>query len=93
MTPKSIKVSATEVLRLLAGEISVDEFRERNRLYVDQNKPLQSNPFLRALKQGRAISGIRVEHHPDFDDDWLVFDLSEPDAALTGLRVNENAGP
>lgn len=85
VTKNSIKVSAVEVLRLLAGDTTPEDFRERNRLYVDRNEKTASNPFARALKEGRTISAVNVERAEDFDDDWLTFELSDPDAALARL--------
>jgi hypothetical protein len=43
--------------------------------------------FAAALKAGRLIQSISVEHFPDRDDDELTFHFSKPDPALAPFQV------
>jgi hypothetical protein len=49
--------------------------------------PNPATAFAAALKAGRLIQSISVEHFPDRDDDELTFHFSKPDPALAPFQV------
>ena len=77
----SVKMSARELLEILAGVKSVSDFEKNYRLTPD------SNPFRRMLAQGRLIKRVSVEHIPERDDDEVTIEFGEPDAAVAAFRV------
>jgi hypothetical protein len=76
-----VKMSAREMLEILAGVKSVDQF--------EQNYSLEpgSNPFKLMLQQGRLISKVTVEHLPEKDDDVVTIEFGDPDSAVASFRV------
>jgi len=82
MSASRVRVSARAVQELLAGNISQEDFRRR---YGSVPNPM--TVFAAALKAGRIIESVSVEHCPDQDDDWLTFHFSKPDPALAAFQV------
>src|SRR5208282_6522234 len=79
MSGYDIKISARALQTLLAGGLDSATFLQAHGL----NK---TNPFAINLKEGRLISRVVVEKSTDDDDDWLVFQFGEPDAAVGEFR-------
>ena len=75
MGGKKIKISARDLLALMAG--SLDQAR-----FVKGYDAGGGNVFDLCLKRGELITDVRVEHTPDEDDDWITFEFGEPDAAV-----------
>jgi hypothetical protein len=69
-------------LRLLALERNATSLGKR---YGSAPNPVTA--FAAALKAGRLIQSISVEHFPDRDDDELTFHFSKPDPALAPFQV------
>lgn len=82
MSRDSVKISARAVLDLLSGRLTAEQFIADHRF---QNR----NIFERMLRDGRPITAARFEpsNLPEDDDDWLVFEFGEPDAAISPFRV------
>lgn len=79
-----ITMSARKLLELLAGKKTVAEFN------TDHQLNLNENPFYRALAEGRLISKVTVVPHPEKDDDTVTIEFSEPDSAISPIRVEQN---
>ena len=74
VTGTSVKISARTILELLAGRRTPSEINES---------------FERPLKQGRMITGVRIEKsEDDTDDDWLTIEFGEPDPAISDFVVD-----
>jgi len=71
---RNIEMSGVELLQILSGELSVDEFC--------RNYKLAANPFKEALKRFRSIKSVRVEPVSNRDDDKIVFEFGPHDAAI-----------
>jgi hypothetical protein len=81
-----IKVSAREVLDLLAGNLSYGDFLKRHGF----DKTV--NPFWAALNKGQLIQEISMEKSNFEDDDWIVFKLNGPDPAISKFRETSALG-
>jgi hypothetical protein len=77
----NVKMSAREMLEVLAGVKTVGEFEKNYRLTPS------SNPFRRMLEQGRLIANVTVERIPGRDDDEVTIEFGDPDAAVAPFRV------
>jgi hypothetical protein len=77
-TGNGIRVSARAVQRLLAGQITREEFAEAHGW---SGQDAMQNPFSLALGRGEMIKAARVESAGDQDDDWLEFQFAR-DAAV-----------
>jgi hypothetical protein len=75
-----IKISAREVLDLLAGKLSYAEFMKSHGF--DQTE----NPFSLALNKGQLVDEVSIEKSDFQDDDWMVFKLKGPDPAISIFR-------
>jgi hypothetical protein len=75
MTSRRIKMSARSVLEVLAGRIKPEDF--------DSANPDAVQYFARMLEQGRLLVGAKVERVSESDDDWIEFEFSEPDPAIS----------
>jgi hypothetical protein len=77
----TVKMSAREMLEILAGVKTVAQF--------EQNYSLEpgSNPFRKMLQQGRLISKVTVEYVPEKDDDVVTMEFGEPDSAVAPFRA------
>jgi hypothetical protein len=82
MTRNKIKVSSRAVLRLLAGEISPEEFSSAHEWNGERG-----NPFRQMLHSGRLIESASVQDGGDEDDDWLEFSFGAPNPAAAPFRV------
>ncbi|MHB8283503.1 MAG: hypothetical protein ACYDD1_02395 [Caulobacteraceae bacterium] len=74
----AISLSARALQRLLAGELTVEQFAEAHDW---NNLRYGGNPFERAARQGKMIAAVDVEEAGDKDDDWLTFRLRWDPAA------------
>ena len=88
MDRMKIKISSRAVLRLLAGEMSQEDFFDFHR-FVNKPQPGKSfhNPFRRGLENGQLIGNISLEACEDEDDDWISIELSRPDPAISDFTV------
>lgn len=78
----NVRVSAREILEILAGNMTVEEFEQNYRFTHDQN------PFRQMLNEGRLISRVNIERIADKDDDAAIFEFGPPDAAVTPFRIS-----
>lgn len=80
---RHIKISARQVLGVLAGTVSQSEFLQN----FGMDRPGFTNPFLAALADGRLITSARIEQgRTEDDDDWIEFTFGEPDPAASPFR-------
>lgn len=89
---RRMTLSARAVQRLLAGQITPEEFARAH----DWDEPgRMPNPFRAALQRGHMIKSVKVESAGDQDDDWLQFEFG-PDPAQGPFRApaaDETADP
>ena len=86
MSEKSIDISCRQVMELLAGHITIEQFQKRLG-WEDDSEPYQrSNPFREALTSGRLITSIEVTPDGDHDDDWMTFSFGDSDAAISSFK-------
>lgn len=78
MSSRSIKISSRAVANLFAGRTTLEDFMRGN--------PHVKDYFARAIAQGRMLSGTKIESCPNRDDDWMEFEFSEPDPAISRFR-------
>ncbi|MDQ3816190.1 MAG: hypothetical protein M3362_00700 [Acidobacteriota bacterium] len=79
-----ITISARAVLELLAGKLSQQEFFERHGFIPSEFKiGPYINPFNSGLDKGLTFSQVGFEKSETEDDDWIVFELSGPDPAIS----------
>ena len=81
MSEKHAKVSAAELLRLLAGRRDSESILEA---FARGDPGKSPNPFSFALAKGLGITAVTLERNEEFDDDWIVFHFG-PDAAGSTL--------
>lgn len=67
MAGTKVKISLLTLQKLMAGEISYDEFSEAHGMLATQIARLNS--------QGFMISSLDVEYQQDADDDWVTLDF------------------
>lgn len=75
-----IEMSARMLLEILAGQVTLEDFEAEYRM-----KP-NENPFRLKLGQGRLISDVKIEKHPNKDDDRIIISFGEPDPAVWPFR-------
>ena len=77
VSSRQIKISLRTVQELLAGDLTKEDF-------LAEYSHDGGTAFRDMLQQGRLMTNVRVEksHVPEDDDDWLVFEFGEPDAAV-----------
>jgi len=75
MGGNKIKISARDLLALMAGRLDQDRF-------VKGYDAGGGNFFELCLKRGQLITNASVERTPDEDDDWVTFEFGEPDSAV-----------
>lgn len=80
MKGHEIKISSRGLIRLLSGQISVEEFNQAHR-WDEPNS--HGNPFANHLKSGLMISKIDVTAGKDTDDDEITFFIDKFDVANT----------
>lgn len=78
-----ITISSRALQRLLAGEISSEEFIRQHGWDSVENP----NPFGRKFSFGQLISSVRVDDGGEQDDDSLTFSFGWPDPAVSQFRV------
>jgi hypothetical protein len=76
-----VKMSARMLLEILAGRRTLEDFGK------EYSFDRLGNPFSQMLDQGRLISEITIEKHPDKDDDVAVIEFRGPDAAVSPFSV------
>jgi hypothetical protein len=82
VSEQKIKMSARDLLQLLAGVLRQDAFEKLPFM-------ARSNPFLQKLAQGQLITAAAIEKEGnEADDDWIVFEFGGPDPAATTFRRN-----
>ena len=75
MGGQSIKMSSRAVMALLSGETSQEDFL--------LNNPHVKERFAKALREGRMLKDARIQSGQPRDDDWIEFNFSEPDPAIS----------
>jgi len=80
-----MRISSRALHELLAGTVSCEEFMRKHRFVEEDGRP-DINPFAGFLNEGRMISAIHVDASDEEDDDWLVFEFGERDAAISKFR-------
>lgn len=80
---RHMKISSRALLELLSGEITSEEFMKVHRFTKDEPIP---NPFAVAIRQGRMIADITVKRDENDDDDWIEFEFTDPDPAISNFR-------
>lgn len=84
-----IKISAREVMELLAGRRTVGDMNSMRKwsLSTDEGQKGIQNPFERWLIEGRLPSSITVLKTDENDlDDWIEIEIGEADPAITPFR-------
>jgi hypothetical protein len=85
-----VRISSRALHELLAGKLSSDEFLKVHRFTDDGSGRVAVNPFAWMLDDGRMIESVTVEASDDEDDDWLVFEFTERDPAISRLQSQED---
>ncbi len=83
MSHNRIEISAVKLLRILSGELTLDEFC--------RDHGLPANPFKAALMGFQCIKSIRVEPVADRDDDRVIIEFGPPDPAFGPFVVPESS--
>ena len=83
----SIRISSRALLDLLAGTTDPSRFAEDHWPKQIRTTEGTNNPFAAALARGMTIEAVAVEHREDEDDDWITFDFSWPDVAMTPFQL------
>jgi hypothetical protein len=78
-----MRISSRALLELLGGVMSSERFLKLHRFVDDELRKSSGNPFAAALEQGRMIVSVTVERDQDEDDDWIIFEFSERDPAIS----------
>jgi len=82
-----IKISARAILELLSGTVDQGEFFKMHDFMPSGKSLLPAhNPFKQSMLTGELLSNISIEKS-DSDDDWLIFDLTGPDPAISPFRA------
>jgi len=81
-----IKISARDLLELLAGTLKQEAFEALPFM-------ARQNPFLNKLANGQLITAMRIEKgEAGADDDWVVFEFGDPDPAVSPFKVKKAPG-
>lgn len=75
-----IRISARELLDLLAGRLEQKRFAENHDLGG-------GNIFSLYQAKGKLIKRAEIEVRPEEDDDWLILEFSEGDPAVSKFKV------
>lgn len=78
-----IQISTRELLDLLSGKLDQNRFAENHRAGGSDNI------FKLYQTRGKVIKRAEVEHRPDEDDDWIMFEFGDDDPAVSRFRVPE----
>jgi hypothetical protein len=82
MSAHRIRISARDVLELMAGTLKQEEFLTLH------SRESMGSLFLQKLANGQLITASRIEKHDiDSDDDWIVFEFGDVDPAVSRYRV------
>lgn len=82
MAHNRIEISGLDLLRILSGDLSMEDFCH--------DHSLPSNPFKDALRRCQTIESVEVEPVSDRDDDRAIFHLREYDTAIAPFRMPED---
>lgn len=83
MSNNKIRISARQVLELLAGKMTFEQLAHNYR-WGDADG--WGNPFAYELQRGRTITATKIDPGGDADDDWFEFEFGRPDAAIGPFR-------
>jgi hypothetical protein len=90
MSSKRIKISAREVLEVLAGRRTAQDMNSWHRWSMSTEEPhanTRPNPFERRLQEGRLPSSVSiVKTDENGSDDWIEIEFGEPDPAISPFR-------
>lgn len=84
MQGNKVTISSRGLIKLLAGEISAEEFKKAHQW---EDSGFDQNPFTRHLNNGLMISKIEVTSGNDIDDDEITFTIDKWDAANSPFRT------
>lgn len=79
MSANHVEISAVDLLRILAGELSVEDFCHEH--------GFDFNPFKNALMKFQTIRSVRLEPVANRDDDKIVIEFATHDAAIGPFKV------
>jgi hypothetical protein len=87
MSERKVKISARSLLGLLAGTVSQSDFFKAHGFVESDDTRYAINAFQRALKSGRLISNVSIEKVGSADDEWIIFELGDPDPAVMPFAI------
>lgn len=82
MSQKHVKISAVTLLRILSGELSLEEFCRQYKLNF--------NPFKNALMGFQTIKKISLKTVPNRDDDMIIIEFGMHDTAIGPFKVPDS---
>jgi hypothetical protein len=85
MQGNRIQISTRELLDLLAGKLDQNRFAENHRMGG------ADSIFKLYQSRGKMIKRAEVERRQDQDDDWIIFEFSDDDPAVSKFRVPKSA--
>jgi hypothetical protein len=81
MSDRNVKFSVRSLLEVLAGRMTQEKFlRDHGFLRAPG-----ANFFERMLREGRLLSEVKLEPCPTRDDDWINFEFSNSDPAVSPI--------
>jgi hypothetical protein len=85
LSGNTIRISTRELLDLLAGKLDQNRFAEHHKIANGENifKVYQS--------KGKMIERAEVGRRKDEDDDWITFEFSDSDPAVSRFRVPKSS--
>lgn len=90
MSRSRIKISAREVLEVLAGQRTVEDMNSWHRWSAQGDQPVSNtmpNPFERRLLEGRLpVAMSVVKGGEDDPDDWIEIEFGDPDPVIAPFR-------
>jgi hypothetical protein len=86
MAGNCISISSRALHRLLAGEITQQQFFAAHGWDTLQPSS-RPNPFSHLLRQGQMVIDAKLKYGGDEDDEWVTLQFGEPDAATTSFVV------
>jgi hypothetical protein len=78
------QLSARYLMEALAVDGASDKLAE---IYGFGKEGRPSNPFLNAIAKGKTIAAVKIERHPNEDDDLIEFVFEGPDPAVSRFEV------
>jgi hypothetical protein len=85
MSGNKISISSRVLVRLLAGELSYEEF-DRDHMNPSDNRNIVKDFFIQQRMQGKMLENVVVEKCPEKDDDWINFEFGYADAAISKYK-------